>query len=304
VSRRVAWTALVVAIVAGCDKPSKEDEVAAGVADSIVLNQREVRLEQALTNPDSADAGKPIALWKLPDHLKEISGLALTADDRLLAHGDERGKVFEVDYRRGIVVKEFTLGSPAIHGDFESIAIAGDSVLLFTSDGKLYAFPEGDSGAVVSYTMRDTGLGVECEFEGMAFDSLTNSLLFACKKTHNKALKDSLVIFRLPRTLAKNGKEQPSHIAIPMAAVIGSNGWDSFHPSDITIDRFSGNYVLVASRERALLEVTPKGAVVFSRPLPPGHDQAEGVAITKDHILIISDEAKGGPALITLYRWP
>ena len=44
--------------------------------------------------------------------------------------------------------------------------------------------------------------------------------------------------------------------------------------------------------------------MVFARPLPPGHEQAEGVVITKDHILIVSDEAKGGPALITLYRWP
>ena len=31
--------------------------------------------------------------------------------------------------------------------------------------------------------------------------------------------------------------------------------------------------------------------------------QAEGVAITKDSILIISDEATSKPAAVTLYRW-
>jgi hypothetical protein len=28
------------------------------------------------------------------------------------------------------------------------------------------------------------------------------------------------------------------------------------------------------------------------------------VAITHDHILIVSDEGAGGPGSITLYRWP
>ena len=292
-------------LTAACSGAGKADKSVDLADDSLLLDQRQARLQEVLAHPDSDGAGKPLALWKLPDQLKEISGLALTRDGRLLAHGDERGKVFEVDFRRGVVVKEFTLGSPPVHGAFEAITIVGDTVMLFTSDGKLYSFPEGASGAVVPYTIRDTGLGSECEFEAMVFDSLSNALLLACKKTHDKALKDSLVIFRVPLALAKNGKEQPpTHLAIATTVVVGSNGWDGFHPSDITIDRFSGNYVLVASRERALLEITPKGAVVFARPLPPGHEQAEGVAITKDHILIISDEAKGGPALITLYRWP
>jgi len=287
--------------VAGCDKPARPEGLA---ADSAVMNVRAARLDLALAHPDSGAADTPIALWQLPDRLKEISGLALTADGRLLAHGDERGKVFEVDYRRGVVVKEFTLGSPAIHGDFESITVAGSSVMLLTSSGELYTFPEGSDSATVQFTMRDTGLGAECEFEGMVFDPSSKSLLLACKKTHDKAFKDSLVIFRVPLEPGKDASKKPSHLAIPLTKVIGSNGWDGFHPSDITIDPANGNYVLVASREHALLEVTPTGEVVFARPLPPRHAQAEGVAITKDHILIISDEAKGGPALITLYRWP
>ena len=303
-TRRPILVALLAALGAGtgCAKPATRDTIA---SDSLLLNQRQARLDRALANPDSVAAGTPIALWQLPDQLKEISGLALTANGRLLTHGDERGKVFEVDYRQGIVVKEFTVGSPAVRGDFESIAIVGDTVMLLTSDGVLYRFAEGSNGAVVEYTVRDTGLGVECEFEGMAFDASSRSLLLACKRTHDKALKDSLVIFRLPVEPGKDGKVQkPSHLSVPLTRVIGANGWGGFHPSDITVNPFNGDYVLVASREKALLEITPTGEVVFARPLPAGHDQAEGVAITKDHILIVSDEAKGGPALLTLYRWP
>jgi uncharacterized protein YjiK len=83
-----------------------------------------------------------------------------------------------------------------------------------------------------------------------------------------------------------------------------ANSWKSLHPSDITIDPQTGNYVLVASLENALIQITPAGELVSARPLPDVHQQAEGVAITKDSILIVSDEAKQGPAVVTLYKWP
>jgi len=91
---------------------------------------------------------------------------------------------------------------------------------------------------------------------------------------------------------------------VPITEVIGSNPWKSIFPSDITIDPFNGNYVLIAARQQALIEITPAGEVVFSRALPGPHEQAEGVAITKDSILMISDEAVRRPAVVTLYRWP
>jgi hypothetical protein len=63
--------------------------------------------------------------------------------------------------------------------------------------------------------------------------------------------------------------------------------------------------VIVASRQRALAVVTPEGDVVRSGPLPAAaeHNQAEGVAITKDSLLLISDEATHVPADLSLYPW-
>jgi hypothetical protein len=96
-----------------------------------------------------------------------------------------------------------------------------------------------------------------------------------------------------------------SKLVVPLGnSVLGSNGWKTLHPSDITLDPVTGNYVLLASLEKAMIEVTPAGEVVFVRLLARTHEQAEGVAITKDSILIISDEAKQSPAAITLYKWP
>ena len=45
--------------------------------------------------------------WKLPGKLREISGLALTSDERLLAVTDESAIVYEIDYENGRLVKAF-----------------------------------------------------------------------------------------------------------------------------------------------------------------------------------------------------
>jgi uncharacterized protein YjiK len=71
----------------------------------------------------------------------------------------------------------------------------------------------------------------------------------------------------------------------------------------MTVDPTTGNYVLISSHEKGLVEITPGGVVERIESLPGEHKQPEGVAITKDNILIVSDEGTKQPASITLYRW-
>jgi uncharacterized protein YjiK len=273
--------------------------------DSTELAVREARFTQTVAHRDSsAGTEAPIARWVLPRELNEVSGLALTADGRLLAHGDQQGQVFEIDYRRGVAVKQFELGKPTVHGDFEAIAVVGDTVVLLASNGTLYMFREGANSARVPYTIHDTSLGRECEFEGLAFDPAIRALLLACKNIGMKDLRDALVIFRW--SLEGGSTPRLSKLTVPLTQAIGSNNWDGLHPSDLAIDPLNGNYVIIAGREKAIVEITPAGAVVFARPLPGKHAQPEGVAITRDSILIVSDEAshKGESGVVTLYRWP
>ena len=321
----VPW--LMLGAAAACHRADAGQDEAPDPAE---LARRSGQFDKALAAPDSGGGhGGAIARWLLPDVLQEISGLALTSDGRLLAHGDKRGLIYEIDFRRGAIVKEFSIGDGkrAVKGDFEGITVANGSIFLLTSDSKLYEFKEGADRSEVPYTLHEPGLDAQCEFEGVAFDPSINSLLLACKKVHEKALKDSLVIYRWK--LDGDDDSRLSRLTVPRARAIGANGWDGLHPSDITVEPRHGNYVLVASRERAILEITPAGAVVFSRPLPPEHLQAEGIAITKDSLLLISDEAgkiesDAGKALadaakhpnrvaddsvhrrasIAVYRWP
>jgi uncharacterized protein YjiK len=121
-----------------------------------------------------------------------------------------------------------------------------------------------------------------------------------CKRTLDKEAPKDLVIYRMPLPL---NRATFSVIQVPLQQVVGSNKWKNFRPSDITIDPFTRNYVIIASHEKGLLVLSRDGDVIRSEPLPGEHQQAEGVAITKDSILLISDEANVKPAAITLYKW-
>jgi len=276
---------------------------AANQVDANTLAEREARLARSLAQGDSGtDRSVPLARWVLPAHLAEISGIALTSDGRLLAHNDEMGRVFEIDYRRGVVVKQFLLGKKVVRDDFEGITVAGPRIFLLSSGGKIYEFREGKEAQGVTFTIQDTRLGRECEFEGVAFDPAINSLLMACKHVGLKSLRDFLVIYRW--SLTETGESRLTQLKVPMAQAVGTNAWKQLTPSDITVDPNTGNYVIIASQERAIVGLTPAGEVVFSRSLPTTHDMAEGLAITRDSILIVSDESVRRPATLTLYRWP
>ena len=295
----IAPLLLLSLLVPSCRKSGNEDP---SREDSAALDARVAQLQERLAQADSGEGGEPVARWLLGAELTEVSGLALTPDGRLFAHGDEAARVFEIDYRRGTVVKQFWVGEDALQADFEGITYAGNRFFMVTSKGVLYEFPEGADGERVKFQLHDTRLGKECEFEGVAFDSTANTLLMPCKNVGLKSLQGNLIIYRYALGSDSSGTST-SELSIPMAQAVGNNGWKQVRPTDIAIDPWTGNYVLVAAQEKGILQVTPAGAVVFSRLLAGSHPQAEGIAITRDSILIVGDEGTGQPGAITLYRW-
>jgi uncharacterized protein YjiK len=247
----------------------------------------------------SADKSAPVAQWLMPPQLREISGLALTSRGTVFAHDDNAGRVYEIDPKTGVVRKGFSLiGNQK--DDFEAIAIAGDDIYLLASNGKLFRFREGEDGQQVNFQMFDSGLKKECEFESLAYESDSTRLLMACKRLLDKQAHQDLVIYRLPLPL---NRSTISMMRVPLEEVVGSNKWKNFRASDITVDPITRNYVLIASHEKGLVVLSPDGTVLRSELLPGDHRQAEGVAITRDSLLLISDEANVKPATLTLYRW-
>jgi len=237
--------------------------------------------------------------WALPDKLREISGLALTSDERLLAVADEEAIVYEIDYNDGSLVKAFALGEPTVKGDFEGIAVLDDEIWLMTSDGRLFSFAEGANGERVPYERTKTGLGDECEFEGLAANEQSGRLLMVCKESKKK--KKGIRIFEW--LAAGDSEKEATEIQLPEDEISEILDEKKVNPSGITIDPKTGNRIVVAARQRAIFELSADGHLInaIMRLDKNRHRQPEGIAILADGRLIIADEANNGPARLAVY---
>ncbi|MFT5085943.1 MAG: hypothetical protein ACI906_003675 [Candidatus Latescibacterota bacterium] len=244
-----------------------------------------------------------ITRMKLPKQLREISGLAMTHDQRLLAHDDEKGTIFEVDDRTGSIVKSFKLVDQgrSVEDDFEGIAI-GDSgwIYLVTSSGRLYEFREGDDEHKVTFRTYATGVGRDCEIESLAYEANGRALLMMCKNPLSPKQKGILTIYRW--SVDRKELVVGGHTAIAISEFSRHIKGDKFQPSGMEWDSASGHYFVVAARQRAIAEVTADGQVLAVVKLAKKwHRQAEGITLSADGALIVADEGAKKRARLTLY---
>jgi uncharacterized protein YjiK len=239
--------------------------------------------------------------WELPDALREVSGLAATADGRVFAHADERAVILELDVRRERVAKTFAMGRQGAPGDFEGLAVAGGRFWLVTSDGLLYESGEGANGTDVSFRTYDTGVGTQCEVEGLAHDPGANTLLLACKEPRVSALRGMVAIFAW--SIARRALVDRNGVRVRADSLARRAGVSAFNPSSIERDPVTGHWLLLAARQRAVAEITPQGRIVAGAALTRrDHRQPEGIAIASDRTLLIADEGAGRRGTLTTYR--
>jgi len=233
--------------------------------------------------------------WSLPDPLREISGLALTQDERLLAVADEEAIVYEIDYEAGRLIKSFALGRPVERGDFEGIAVLADRIWLMTSDGDLYSAAEGENGEQVDFERVETGIGRECELEGLASIPSPPTLLLLCKEGRKRKK------LRVHRWAP--GEGVTGEIELPEKSMEAATGTGKIRPSGLEIEPTTGDWIIVAAGQRAVFRVAPDGEFrgVIMRLEADRHRQAEGIAITADGRLLIADEGGRGRARLAVY---
>ena len=249
-------------------------------------------------------AGTASGRVELPAELAEVSGLAYTADGRLLAHGDEQAVVFEIDLASGKPVKRFGIGGAGgpLAGDFEDIQVVGDRLYLVTSEGALIEAKEGRNGETVPVVRRTRGLGGACEVEGMSWDERSGSMLLLCKQAKGKRWKDQVVILSVsPET---GEFETEPRLLVAESELRRVTGAEGFEGSALVRHPRTGTYLMVAGPQHAYAEIDSSGKVLGGGTLVVRrHPQPEGLAIAPDLALHISDEAANGTAAITSYAY-
>jgi uncharacterized protein YjiK len=243
------------------------------------------------------DLENPLRRFDLPGRLGEVSGLALAGDGALYAHDDERGTVYRIDGKRGLVDRGFRLGDGKVRGDFEGIARVGERLFLVSSVGLLYEFRAAPEHEMTPYRVTDTGLGSTCEIEGLAYLASVDQLLLACKQVRPR--RNEVVIHRIP--LDPEAPAAPA-VRVPFSLFepFGLDG--GVHPSAVDVDPATGHLVILCAREEALAEIDLDGRVVSAiRFRKSRHRQPEGISFGTDGELYVADEAHGGTARLTVY---
>ncbi len=260
-----------------------------------------------------ADKAKSV---KLSKKLDEISGLAVSPDGRLFAHDDELGIVYQLNTKNGNIVKKFFIGKKKPkNADFEGLCIVGDDFYLITSEGRIFRFPEGDDDAHVEVKDLGTWLTKEHNVEGLCSEPETNSLLLACKGFAGEEYEQSRAIYAFSLDSLRLNKTPRFLISIPEIISKNPRGFSqklgeffllvdpkNFSPSGIERHPVTGNFFILSSQSRMIIEIDPQGDILGLINLKSSpHEQPEGITFLKDNTLVISDEAGDGRARLTFY---
>lgn len=238
----------------------------------------------------------------LPSELIEVSGITFTEDNRLFAHGDEDGDIFEIDISTGKIIKRFHLGNLlVIKGDFEDIAYAKGKFYLVESNGKLYEFNEGNNGEFVKYKTYKTFLTGKNDVEGLCYDNETNSLLLACKESGGKDYGKDKTVYSF--SLDNLELDETPRFVISSKDIKNNSVEGKFNPSGIAKNPVGGSFYIIASRGNIIVELSKSGEVLDQALLPEKvHIQAEGIAFKNDGTLFISNEGKEKQAYFVVYN--
>ena len=251
----------------------------------------------------------------LPPTLNEISGITILNNNAIACVQDELGIIYIYDLKEGKISKEYKTN---LIGDYEGIALVGNTIYLLRSDGVLIEYPDYRSPnmKIKEYFLNLPSLNNE----GLCYDMENYRLLIAAKikpakevenqnlryiysfdlktKTPNnipiiklnvKDLETAALKFNIPiqyRTVKQTGEK---------VAVF------NFRPSEIAIHPIDRNIYILSSNDKLLLMTNKSGEIKNLIKLDPKvFNKPEGLAFLSDGTMLISNEAqKGKPTLIT-----
>lgn len=237
----------------------------------------------------------------LPNQLKEVSGLALNSEGRLFAHNDEKGTVYEIDFNNKKIIKFFFIGWRAVYRDFEDIAIVDDKFYLLVSNGDIYEFSEADHKRYSDYTIYRSAFSSKFEFEGLCYDSLTNSLLLASKEYPGKKYSGMRTVYSF-NLITKQFIPEPRFV-ISLKELKSKYKISEFKPTGIEYHPLSETFFIISSNKQSIIELSNNGEIINGMLLPEAnHQQPEGITFNKLGDLLIADEGKNGRGFITKYK--
>jgi uncharacterized protein YjiK len=246
---------------------------------------------------------QPAERWLLPDTLREISGLVHLDGDRWLGVHDNDATLWLLDLTAApsFAPMDGPAASmddaPSIEGDFEGLTRAANTVYLLASPGRIYRAELDDDGRLTQRpAIMPIGIEDTCNFEGLASNRDASNLWLACKYPRQPEA-GRVHLYRLDPVTG-----DAARVSVDVSAVLDAVGLTRIRPSGLVWLPTQARLLVLAGKERLILEVDASGALLAWRSLSRRHHrQAEGLALAPDGRLLIGDEADGRTATLSLY---
>ena len=264
---------------------------------------------------DAYSFQKPDAFVKLKGELEEISGITLFDEKHFAAIQDEKGKIYVVNIESGKITDEDRFDDD---GDYEDIVLIDSTFFVLRSDGDVFeatGWPTRRKDTIKHETILES----KHDTEGLAYDSVNNRLLIACKEYAGKGLKDKKAIYAFDLATREVSAEpayiidlqyiaanQPDHalnrvirrFAAPFTDMSG------FKPSALGIHPITQHIFVLSSVRKLLIAMTQEGTIEAIWELPEKEfNQPEGIAFLPNGDLFISNEGRGGKANILRFNY-
>lgn len=246
--------------------------------------------------PASANV-KVVQKWELPSQLTEISGMAYLSNNQFACIQDEQGTIFIYNTASNKIEKEIPFGDP---GDYEGIAVAGNTAYVMRADGKLYEVANfmDDKPAVKLYS---TPLTEKHDVEGICYDQQNNRLLLSIKgKEPNTADYKGIYGFDLKTKQMATAPVYKIDLTDKIWADIKEKKAENkMQPSDIDIHPTTGELYITDGANPKLLIIDAQGTPKALHHLSKSDfQQPEGITFTPNGELYISSEGGKGSGVI------
>ena len=261
---------------------------------SVVLVVVSCNQKNKIVSPPQYDFKNPI-ISKMPDDLKEISGIAFNGEryDRVYAIEDEDGWLYRYEFENGEVKKlKF-----AKRGDYEDIAFTDSLVIILKSDGTLYTININQ----IEHEKLDTVIEMKDvlpkgEYESLYMDKPMHQMYTICKNCKgDKEVKKSsgyILEFKPDGEIFETGQFSLNVRDIERLAKVENI---HFQPSAMAKNKFTNEWYFLSSANNALVVTDFNFQVKAVYPLPKSaFEQPEGIAFDNEGNLYISDEKSKG----------
>lgn len=263
---------------------------------------------------------KPERRVELPDELLEISGLALAPDGKhLLAVQDENGIVYELHPETMQILRRVEF---VPEGDFEGIAVVGDTLYVVKSSGTLYRIIHAGTAQQQTDKFKNT-LTKAHDVEGLTADLKHRRLLLACKAAPPEQAQDEKHVYAM--SLPDLALDTTPVLRIRLADMVAwlqrapvspvyeeclafltrpdRAGALGFSPSGIAIHPQTGHYYVLSATGRMLAAYSPDGRLLELRRFDKNLlEQPEGICFDARGRLYIASEGKRGKPVIVVFK--